>query len=283
MAKMRGIKPDIWTDEKFVSVSPLARLLFIGMWHNACDNGHVDSSEMQLKMRILPMDNCNISELISSLINIGLVTRQPNCLKVPNIPIHQNIDRRYLLLCDHCAHDVGATFTEADRLGRNGKPIEHPSGAQRVPTVRTSCARVKEGSEGTEGEGEVKGSEGEGSTSSSEVADAPTRPDVDQLLDLLDAEIRANGAKTPSRTIGNHNAIRLLIDRDKRPIDEIGETIRWCQADEFWRSNILSASKLREKYDQLRGQMRRPSRQLSAVPNRTWTPPPGSPLSYVEM
>jgi hypothetical protein len=28
--------------------------------------------------------------------------------------------------------------------------------------------------------------------------------------------------------------------------------IRWCQADEFWRGNILSMPKLREKYDQLR-------------------------------
>lgn len=265
MAKMRGIKPDIWTDEKFVSVSPLARLLFIGMWHNACDNGHVDSSEMQLKMRILPMDNCDISELVSSLIDVGLVVRQPNCLKVPNIPVHQNIDRRYLLLCDHCANDVNTTFTEADRIGRNGKPIERPTGARSAPTVRTPGAHVKEGSEGTEGEGEVKGSEGEGSTSSSEVADAPSRPDVDDLLDLLDSEIRTNGAKVPSRTKSNHTAIRLLIDRDKRPVEEIAETIRWCQTDEFWRSNILSASKLREKYDQLRGQMQRQPRNLRSV------------------
>jgi len=27
--------------------------------------------------------------------------------------------------------------------------------------------------------------------------------------------------------------------------------IRWCQRDNFWKSNILSTQKLREKYEQL--------------------------------
>lgn len=47
----------------------------------------------------------------------------------------------------------------------------------------------------------------------------------------------------------------IHIDRairiDKRKPDEIGSVIRWCQADDFWQSNILSTSKLREKFDQL--------------------------------
>lgn len=88
--------------------------------------------------------------------------------------------------------------------------------------------------------------------SSSEVANATTRPDIQHLLDLLDAEIISNGGKAPSRTKKNHDAMRLLLDKDGRTVDQVERAIRWCQADEFWRSNILSASKLREKYDQLR-------------------------------
>jgi hypothetical protein len=33
--------------------------------------------------------------------------------------------------------------------------------------------------------------------------------------------------------------------------------IDWCQDDEFWRSNVLSMPKLREKYEQLRLQASR--------------------------
>jgi hypothetical protein len=42
-----------------------------------------------------------------------------------------------------------------------------------------------------------------------------------------------------------------MLRRDHRSYDEIAGIIRWCQADEFWRTNILSFDKLREKFDQL--------------------------------
>ena len=45
--------------------------------------------------------------------------------------------------------------------------------------------------------------------------------------------------------------IDRMIRLDKRDPDDIGYMIDWCQADEFWRSNILSAAKLREQWDQL--------------------------------
>jgi hypothetical protein len=78
------------------------------------------------------------------------------------------------------------------------------------------------------------------------------RPDVERLLDILDAEIVRNGSKAPKRNKANRDAMRLLIDRDTKTPEQIEAAIHWCQGDEFWRSNILSATKLREKYDQLR-------------------------------
>lgn len=47
----------------------------------------------------------------------------------------------------------------------------------------------------------------------------------------------------------------LMIRRDKIDADDIAEVIEWCQRDNFWRSNILSGKKLREKYQQLRMKM----------------------------
>lgn len=45
--------------------------------------------------------------------------------------------------------------------------------------------------------------------------------------------------------------IDLMIRVDKRNTDDIKHIIEWSQKDAFWRKNILSTSKLREKYDQL--------------------------------
>jgi len=45
--------------------------------------------------------------------------------------------------------------------------------------------------------------------------------------------------------------IRLLIERDKRTIEDINFLIDWCQKDRFWKTNILSPTKLREHFDRL--------------------------------
>lgn len=94
------------------------------------------------------------------------------------------------------------------------------------------------------------------------------RPDVERLLDLLDSELTKNGVKKlPSRNKTNRDAMRLLMDRDGRSEEQIANAIRWCQSDEFWRGNILSASKLREKYETLRAQATRGRRGAAVVAN----------------
>ena len=45
--------------------------------------------------------------------------------------------------------------------------------------------------------------------------------------------------------------IEKMILLDERPIKEIERIIRWCQADSFWSTNILSGNTLRKQYDQL--------------------------------
>ena len=43
-----------------------------------------------------------------------------------------------------------------------------------------------------------------------------------------------------------------MLDNDKRTPDQVIAAIDFATGDEFWRANILSAPKLREKFDQLR-------------------------------
>src|SRR5699024_3541254 len=47
------------------------------------------------------------------------------------------------------------------------------------------------------------------------------------------------------------NDVRKMMDIDGRSKDEIGHLMKWVQNNDFWMANVLSVSKLREKYDQL--------------------------------
>lgn len=78
------------------------------------------------------------------------------------------------------------------------------------------------------------------------------RPEIARICDHLADHIEANTGKRPIVGARWHDAARLLLDRDQRTVDQVIAAIDWCQTDEFWRGNILSLPKLREKYDQLR-------------------------------
>lgn len=70
------IKSEFWTSEQIIFCSPLARLLFIGLWNFADDNGVYPASYVKLKAQVLSADNFSIEEikgLISQLIEQGLL------------------------------------------------------------------------------------------------------------------------------------------------------------------------------------------------------------------
>jgi hypothetical protein len=81
-------------------------------------------------------------------------------------------------------------------------------------------------------------------------------PEVSALCERLADAIRENGGIAPKpMSIGWLDAMDRLIRLDRRPPAEIAKVIDWCQQDDFWRGNVLSAPKLRAKYDQLRLKM----------------------------
>ena len=59
--------------------------------------------------------------------------------------------------------------------------------------------------------------------------------------------------------------IDFMIRIDHRAQEEIRAVIEWCQADTFWQNNILSTSKLRSKFDQLRLKMKAEGKQAAPV------------------
>ena len=73
MSRIRTIKPEFWTSEQVVECSPVARLLFIGMWNFADDGGNLPASIKTIKMQVLPADNVDVQALIYELLRNGLL------------------------------------------------------------------------------------------------------------------------------------------------------------------------------------------------------------------
>jgi hypothetical protein len=97
--RIRTIKPDFWTDEKVVELTPWARLLFIGLWNLSDDHGRLIYSPKKIKLQIFPADSLEVGDLFRELTDQGLVLIYKNgdateYLQVKNFAEHQKIDKR---------------------------------------------------------------------------------------------------------------------------------------------------------------------------------------------
>lgn len=73
MARIRSVHPSLFTDEAWVSCSPLARVLYIGLWTDADDQGVFEWKPLQIKMRLLPGDMADAPTLLGELSDAGLI------------------------------------------------------------------------------------------------------------------------------------------------------------------------------------------------------------------
>lgn len=92
-------------------------------------------------------------------------------------------------------------------------------------------------------------------------------PDARRLCELLAELMVANGSRPPNVGDGWITDMDRLLRLDGIEPVRVERCIRWCQRDDFWKGNILSPKKLREKFDQLRLAAQRERPKISAVPS----------------
>ncbi|MDH5511480.1 MAG: hypothetical protein OEZ32_14160, partial [Nitrospinota bacterium] len=100
--KKRMISPDFWTDGAIVSMSAMARLLFIGLWQCADDWGRLKYDPRRLRLKIFPADRVNIEKLVYELEQADpddplIILYEVNgfkYLQVTKFSKHQRIDKR---------------------------------------------------------------------------------------------------------------------------------------------------------------------------------------------
>lgn len=101
MARIRTIKPEFWEDEKLAELPVHARLLFIGTWNFADDNGALLANPVLMKSHIFPYEDIGIStisEWIDMLVENGMLIRTTyngkDYLVIRKFLIHQKINRK---------------------------------------------------------------------------------------------------------------------------------------------------------------------------------------------
>ncbi|MFE7462354.1 hypothetical protein ACWFMI_24790 [Nocardiopsis terrae] len=99
----------------------------------------------------------------------------------------------------------------------------------------------------------------------------PVREDVERVCAHLRQCVIESGMPAHRVNITKRwrDAARLLMDRDGVAEDQVIRAIDWVQSNEFWRPNIRSMPKLREKFFTLRDRAAEERRKATAPATRT--------------
>lgn len=179
MARIRTIKPELWTDPDFVECSTNARLLFVAALNFASDYGVLPDKPKQLKMQCFPGDAFDLEPLVDELIERGFWQRRlapdgANVLVIRTFTQHQKVDR--------------------PNLGRWGDPAKWSQNRRTLDEHSTNNPRPLDERSPPEGNGR----EGNGKESSSSANALSTQPvdnpddddDYSKVLEMIaDAKV----------------------------------------------------------------------------------------------
>ena len=172
MARIRTIKPEFWTDEKIVGLPALARLLFIGLWNFCDDHGYLWDEPLRIKLQVLPMDECDIPELLSKLVESSLLTE-----------LETTTGKRAFLITHFKDHQKVQHPADSKIQPLISRVLMSPHESSRVLTPE---GKGREG-KGIEGKGKERKGERVVSPSAQEPPEADSPPVSDQVQEVFDS------------------------------------------------------------------------------------------------
>lgn len=279
MARMRTLKPEFWDSPSTAQADLAVRLTFLAMWNWADDSGHGTANLKELEAFAFPNDEVtelprkssgnsahsagtwrSFTEILGEVAEAyGVVFYRVNgrpYYSIPSFRKHQSKDfrekSRYPKVEEGEIFDVttGNTISDTPKAQPQNEvnsDFSADTSGNSAPTSGESGLVI--GEQSNRGIGE-QGNE-------SDSADAEPRPDVHAILDRIDKHCDDHDFKRPNRTKQNISAARLLIDKDEYAVEQVIWIMDWVSQSGFWAPNIRSAAKLREKFDQLKGQAQR--------------------------
>jgi hypothetical protein len=232
VARIRTVKPEFWVDEKVVELTFGARLLFIGLWSFADDQGYVDYSPKRIRMQVFPGDQVDIEALIGELLAAGVVRAYESpvgpVLHVANWARHQRVDKAGKARFDP---DELRPFPSAPVAvpapspspREESREVQEPSGSPREDSGRArESSRAERKGSGREGKGrELPPSAGR------EIAAASDPPDTTNAL--IGEWIEHCPKRPPNNVIGQvGKQIKAMLGEGIDPVDVRRGLAEWA-------------------------------------------------------
>lgn len=275
--RIRSIKPEFFTSPDTGRASLRARLFYVALWCWADDYGIGETNfsmlagfafpeEDQIERKELPSLCKEVAEAYGTMF---YTVRGRHYYSIPTWDEHQRTQRKAAAKYPTPDHPEAAPDLRVYGETEPSAPTQGTS----APTQGSDEYGTGEREQGKGNRGTCDPADAGSSSDAASGADTTeaTNPDAEALSHYLADRIRTNGNKV--RTVGKrwHDAMDRLIRIDGYTPEQIRQVIDWSQGNEFWAPNILSAPKLREKFDTLKGQMlnernrnQRPERMTAA-------------------
>lgn len=155
MARIRTVKPEMWTDPEFVECSTNARLLFVAALNFASDYGVMLDSPTQLKMQCYPGDSIDVRPLVDELVAKRLWLRSTapdgtNVLVIRTFCEHQRVDKpqpgrwgnwhEWPTFPERSENVPGTVDERSPCNGMEGKGMEGKGTTSSAPEISTTLA-----------------------------------------------------------------------------------------------------------------------------------------------
>ena len=157
MSRIRTIKPDFFLDDELAELSPLTRLLFIGLWTLVDCQGRMEDRPKRIRAQLHPFDDGDTDAMLQALHDAGFITR------------YEADGKRYLEIRTFTKHQR-LTGKEAEACSEMPAPEPYAT-ANRKPSGNIGETLGKDFSFTNAQEG--KGREGKGKGKEEEAAQAP--------------------------------------------------------------------------------------------------------------
>ena len=250
MARARNIKPSFFMNEDLGQADPLVSLLFISLWCLADREGRLEDRPLKIKAQTFPYrEISDFNGYLTVIERLGLIERY-------------SVD--------------GIAYIQVVNFKKHQSP-HNTEKASDIPSPEKKD--IKNSELNSNGDLTVNSRKDFGGNTPDSLIPDSLIPE-NNIVDSCESPAPEN--KAPKFTADDRNLaehmlteirkispsakatkswpddIRLMRERDGHTLDEIKAMFAWANADPFWSANILSPSKLRDKWAQLEAQRNRP-------------------------
>jgi hypothetical protein len=224
MARIRTIKPEFWTDEKLGPMSPVTRLVFLGLISMADDMGRVVHNVKMVDAFVFPWTDDTCADAIETLceagrLRSGLTASGQRVLEIAHWKKHQKIDKPNMASALPAITKAESTESATDRQRRKAllastrdRIFARDGGTCR--TCGVTCKRYKDDKyDSASNLAEIDHIQA--------VADGGGDDDANLQLLCLQCNRRKHGRETSARNADARGAIDDASTNDRRMVDDV--------------------------------------------------------------